>query len=84
MKPGKTTGSQLRVIVEDQYGNPVPKASVTYSDGGAGGSFSSNPVLTGAKGEAGAFYTPPEQEGTITITATSSGLPPAVFTVNVN
>ncbi len=84
VKPGKTTGSQLRVIVEDQYGNPVPKASVTYSDGGAGGSFSSNPVLTGVKGEAGAFYTPPQQEGTITVTATSSDLPPAVFTVNVN
>jgi hypothetical protein len=84
VKTGKTTGSEVRVIVEDQYGNPVPGVSVTYSDGGAGGSFSSNPALTGTKGQAGTSYTAPQQEGAVTVTASSSGLPSVLFTVNVN
>ncbi len=75
----------LAVLVTDQYNNPVVGASVTFSDGGVGGTFSNNnPVVTGANGTASQFYTlpatmsPPE---TIYITATAAGVAnPVTFT----
>lgn len=72
----------LTVLVTDQYGNPVSGNSVTFDDGGAGGSFSNpNPVVTDSKGSATQFYTLPSSPGTVTITATAAGVSnPAVFT----
>lgn len=72
----------LTVFVTDQYGNPVSGNSVTFVDGGAGGTFSnSNPVITGANGMASQFYTLPSSPGTVTINATAAGVAsPAVFT----
>jgi hypothetical protein len=74
----------LQVIVEDNYGNPVPEISVTFSDGGAGGSFLPDPVATNAKGIAETRYTTPLTGGTVTVTASAAGLGSALFTVNVN
>jgi len=79
-----TAAKQLQVFVEDQYANPVPGISVTYSDGGAGGSFSLNPAVTSAKGIAGTRYTAPAQTGMVTVTASSPGLSSVLFTVNVD
>ena len=72
----------LTVLVTDQYGNPVSGNSVTFSDNGAGGTFSnSNPVVTGANGTATQSYTLPASPGTVTINATAAGVAkPAVFT----
>src|SRR5271157_744883 len=72
----------LTVLVTDQYANPISGNSVTFSDGGAGGTFSNaNPVVTGANGTASQFYTLPPSAGPVTITATATGLAtPAVFT----
>jgi len=72
----------LTVLVADQYGNPVSGVSVTFDDGGAGGTFSSqNPVITGSNGTATQFYTLPSSAGTVTINATAAGVAsPAVFT----
>jgi hypothetical protein len=71
----------LVVLVSDQYNNPVSGVSVTFSDGGAGGSFSnSNPVTTATNGTASQFYTLPTTPGPVTVSATVSGLSPAVFT----
>jgi hypothetical protein len=72
----------LTVVVTDQYGNPVSGNSVTFSDGGAGGTFSnSNPVLTATNGTATQLYTLPSSPGSVTITATATGVAtPAVFT----
>ncbi len=72
----------LTVLVTDQYGNPVSGNSVTFSDGGAGGTFSNaNPVVTGTTGKATQLYTLPPVAGTVTITATATGVAnPAVFT----
>jgi hypothetical protein len=81
--PGVATAKLLQVIIEDQYANPVKGMAVTYNDGGAGGSFSVNPAITSAKGIAGTRYTAPLQTGTVTITASASGLTPVNFTVNV-
>ncbi len=73
----------LTVLVTDQYNNPVAGVSVTFSDGGAGGTFSNpNPGVTGASGTMSQLYTlPPVPSETITITATATGVTnPAVFT----
>jgi len=72
----------LTVLVTDQYANPVSGASVVFSDGGAGGTFSnSNPVVTGANGTAAQSYTLPAIAGLVTINATVTGVSnPSVFT----
>lgn len=72
----------LTVEVTDQFGNPEPNVSVTFSDGGAGGTFyNPNPGLTGASGQVSQTYLLPTTVGTITITATANGVTnPATFT----
>lgn len=79
---GSTLPQSLNVIVSDQYNNPVPGVAVTFSDGGAGGSFSfSNPENTGSTGIASQIYTLPPQPGPVTIAATAAGVStPAFFT----
>ncbi|MFZ0796574.1 MAG: hypothetical protein WCA13_04725 [Terriglobales bacterium] len=72
----------LTALVTDAYNNPVSGVSVSFSDGGAGGTFSGpNPVLTGTNGTATEFYTLPMAAGTVTITANATGVTnPATFT----
>ncbi len=72
----------LVVLVADQYGNPVSGNAVTFSDAGAGGTFSNgNPVITGTNGDASQLYTLPLSPKTVTINATATGVSsPAVFT----
>jgi Bacterial Ig-like domain (group 1) len=84
VKQGAATPAQLQVMVTDQYGNPVPNISVTFDDGGAGGSFFFDPVVTSSKGIAGTRYTAPFTSGPVTVTASASGLTSMEFTVNVN
>lgn len=74
----------LVVKVVDSYGNPVANVSVTFSDGGAGRSFSADPVVTTSIGTATVSYTAGSTAGTVTITATASGVStPASFTETV-
>jgi hypothetical protein len=61
-------------------GSPVPGVPVTFSDGGAGGTFSSSVVTTGSDGLASTNYTLPSSAKTVTITATSAGYTGASFT----
>ncbi|HEX9110313.1 MAG TPA: Ig-like domain-containing protein [Terriglobales bacterium] len=81
-----TAGTQLQValtvLVTDQLGNPVPSVSVTFDQGGAGGSFlNANPAVTDSTGKATQFYILPPSPGKITINATATGVAsPAVFT----
>ncbi len=84
VKAGASTAKQLQVLVEDQYANVAKGAQVTYSDGGAGGSFAPNPATTSSKGIAGSRYTAPMQTGTVTVTATCPGTNNVQFTVNVD
>ena len=79
---GTQLPNTLTVLVTDQYGNSVSGSGVTFSDGGAGGTFSnSNPVATGTNGRASQFYTLPPSSRTVTINATVTGVAnPAVFT----
>jgi hypothetical protein len=69
----------LVVAVTDQYGNPVTGVSVSFSDGGAGGTFSSNPVITGSNGQASVNYTTSSQAGPVTITASVVNINSVMF-----
>jgi hypothetical protein len=84
VKAGKALPKLLQVIASDKYSNPVPAISVTYSDGGAGGSFSPNPAATNPKGIAGTRYTTPTKTGTVTVTASATGLASVIFTITAD
>jgi hypothetical protein len=58
--------------------------SVTFSDGGAGGTFSSASVITDSLGKASTLYTTPGTIKTVTVSASAAGLPPLKFKVTVN
>jgi hypothetical protein len=61
---------------EDSYGNGLRGVIVSYSDTGAGGTFSTNPVTTDSKGFAPVNYTTSTTAGTLNgkIVATAAGL----------
>ncbi|MFY9561458.1 MAG: Ig-like domain-containing protein [Terriglobales bacterium] len=84
VQAGTATPKLLQVKVTDQYGNPVSGISVSFADGGAGGSFAPDPVATNAKGIAGTRYTTPNHAGPVTVTASAAGLGSVLFTVNVD
>ena len=84
VKAGTATVKLLQVFVGDQYGNGARGVSVSFSDGGAGGSFAPDPVVTISTGIAGTRYTAPLQKGTVTVTASSPGLSSVFFTLNVD
>jgi hypothetical protein len=69
--------------VVDQYSNPVIGLTVTFSDGSAGGQFSSSTVPTDSAGTASVQYTTGTQVGTTAITATIPGKNPAKFVITV-
>jgi len=72
---GTQLSQALTVLVTDKNNNPIVNASVSFSDGGAGGSFSNpNPVLTGPNGTATQSYTLPRVAGAVTIAASATGL----------
>jgi hypothetical protein len=69
----------LVVKVVDQFNNVVPGASVTFSDGGVGGSFSAATIATDATGKATVTYTLPATPQTVSIAATVPGVTPVSF-----
>ena len=78
-----TTGSTLPTalsVLATVNGNPASGVSVTFSDGGVGGSFGTPVAITGSNGIASTTYTLPSTAQTVTISATSSGYSTATFT----
>ena len=76
------TGTTLPValtVTASSNGTPVAGISVTFNDGGAGGSFGTPTVTTGSNGTASSTYTLPATAKTVTITASGSGYTPATF-----
>lgn len=65
--------------VEDQYGNGVPGVSVSFSDQGAGGIFSGNPITSDLKGKVSDSYTTGTAARNVVIVATAAGLPVLKF-----
>jgi hypothetical protein len=76
-------GAPLVALVVDAHSNPIQGATVTFSDGGKGGSFSNSTVTTNASGYASTSYTTPAQAEVVHITATTGSLKPANFTATV-
>lgn len=81
--PKTTLGSKLVVSVADQYNNPISGATVTFTDNGAGGTFSTTKPTTGSNGQASVSYTTGSTAETVTITATTGSLAPVNFTETV-
>jgi hypothetical protein len=73
-----THGTQLpkalQVSLKDQYGNGVPNVTVTFTDNGSGGTFSTTSPVTNSQGAASTLYTLPTAPGTWTITASAGSL----------
>jgi len=78
---GTTLPTALTINSVNPYTNqPIPNVTVTFSDGGAGGTFSNPTVVTDVNGNATTTYTLPTKPKTITITGSSSGYSSAIFT----
>jgi Big-like domain-containing protein len=75
---------KLIVLLTDQFNNPVGGVTVTFTDNGAGGTFSSTSVVSGSNGQASVSYTTGPTPGSITITASALSLPPLTFNETVN
>ena len=77
---GSPLPQPLAVIVADQYANPVSGVNVVFDDAGAGGQFSSDPVITDNSGAAIDFYQLPGFPGLVTMSASAAGVgTPAFF-----
>jgi hypothetical protein len=81
--PNTQLPKALIVLVTDQYGNRIAGVNVTFSDNGAHGTFSANPVMTNSLGQASVNYTTGSQTGAITITASVPGASSATFNETV-
>ena len=81
--PKTKLAKNLVVAVKDQYGNPISGVTITFTDNGGGGTFSTTTPVTGSNGQASVSYTTGSNAGTVTITASMSGLAPVNFTETV-
>jgi hypothetical protein len=81
--PNTTLAKKLVISLTDPYNNPVIGATVTFTDNGAGGTFSTTTPVTSSVGQAMVSYTTGSKAGTITISATTSTLGPLNFTETV-
>ena len=77
---GTTLPKKLVTLLTDSLDNPISGAAVSFTDNGAGGTFSPTNPVTNAQGQVQVSYTAGPTAGTVTITATSSSLPPLNFT----
>lgn len=73
---GDLLTTPIVVEADDAYGNPVPGVNVAFT----GGQFKPATGNTGSNGQIQTQFTLPSQPGTVTLTATSFGLPPQTWT----
>lgn len=81
--PNTLLPNKLVVKVVDQFRNPVSGVTVTFTDNGANGKFSTTTPVTGTNGQASVSYTTGSTAGKITISATTSTLGPVNFSETV-
>lgn len=82
--PNNRLPKALIVKVTDQYGNGLKGLTVTFTDNGAGGSFTTTTPVTATNGQATTNYTTGPNKGSVTITATYGSLTPLNFTETVD
>ncbi len=81
--PGTTLPMALGVVATNPYtGKALSGVTVTFSDGGVGGTFSNPTAVTNGNGQATSTYTLPNTPQTVTITVSSPGYATAMFTEN--
>ena len=78
--PGDTLTQTLIVEVRDQYGNPLPGATVTFTVTAGDGTLSDTTATTDENGRASVTLTLGPQPGTNTVVATVANLDPVKFT----
>lgn len=81
--PNTAIAAPLVVELKDQYGDPLASQSVTWAISNGTGALSSTTSTTDTNGQASVTYTPDDNTGITTITATVGALTPVDFTVNV-
>ena len=81
--PNTLLPNMLIVSVVDKYGNAVSGYTVTFTDNGAGGTFSTTTPITNSFGQASVSYTTGSTAGTVTITAGSTQTGSVNFTETV-
>jgi hypothetical protein len=81
--PNSPLPAPLVLKVGDANGIGVPGVTVNFTDNGAGGTFVANSVATNATGTATARYTTGPKTGTVTITASTTGLKSVNFRATV-
>ncbi len=72
--PNTPLPDPIVIKVVDSHGLGVPGVTVTFSDNGAGGTFSTASAITSAIGTATTQYTTGTNAGKITITAATTGV----------
>ncbi|MGH9471108.1 MAG: hypothetical protein ACRD2H_02265 [Terriglobales bacterium] len=70
---GQALAQPLVAAAHNAFGLPLAGITVNWSDGGAGGTFSSPQAVTDATGQATTIYTLPSKAGLVSVTAASSG-----------
>jgi hypothetical protein len=71
----------IQVLAAHAYtGQPLPGVSVTFSDGGKGGTFNPPTAITDVKGLVSTTYTVPQKSGAYTITASAANFGNLTFT----
>ena len=79
-KVGTTLPKAIQVKAVNPYTNlAISGVTVTFSDGGAGGNFSSPSAVTNSSGVASTTYTLPGTAGSITITVAAPGFSSPTF-----
>jgi hypothetical protein len=81
--PNTALGKPFVVRVLDANGNPVPGVVVTFTDNGAGGSFSQTSPVTNSVGIARTKYTTGSNTGAVSVTASVAGVNAVNFDVTV-
>ncbi|MGA7447574.1 MAG: Ig-like domain-containing protein [Terriglobales bacterium] len=81
--PNTPLGKPFVVRVLDANGNVVPGVMVTFTDNGAGGSFSATSPKTNSAGIARTKYTTGPNTGAVTVTASVPSVNSVNFTVTV-
>ena len=82
--PSTVLPTALTATVLDANNIAVPNITVTFSDGGAGGTFSSTTAVTASNGKASVTYTTPAAAGVVNGTVSVAGVPVVKFKETVN
>lgn len=79
--PGATVGDSVRFVVKDNFGNPRPQETITFSVTAGGGQASPTTARTDALGRAATVFTTGIEAGSNALNASVTGLPPLTLSL---